>query len=67
MKTNLTAESVPVQLPLARAANEDVHGERAVVTTATAAWDPYDIWRTRILPYQRERRLRSLGDAFAIR
>lgn len=64
MKTNLTAEALPVQLPLIKAANEDVHRAATTVQQQTpAAWDPYDVWRTRILPYQRQ--LRALADSSA--
>ncbi len=66
MKTNLTAESVPALLPVIKAANEDVHGTAAIAQLKpAAAWDPYDVWRTRILPYQRQ--LRALADSAASR
>ena len=52
---NLTAESLPAQLPAMRAANDESMHDRADsrVGAPSAAWDPYEVWRTRVLPYQR--------------
>lgn len=59
MKTKLTAETSPVRLPLMTAANDDACGTPAIAQPAPAAWDPHDVWRTRILPYQRQLRARA--------
>lgn len=41
-------------MPTLVAANDKHVGEAGLraAATASAAWDPYDIWRTRVLPYQ---------------
>lgn len=65
MKTKLTAEATPVQLPLTKAANDDVCAPPAITLSEPVAWDPFDVWRTRILPYQRQRR--ALADKTAKR
>lgn len=59
MKTNLTNETLPLAVPLLRAANEDAADEVLIRQLAqpkprvAAGWDPHEVWRTRILPYQR--------------
>ena len=60
MKTYLTNDLLPALVPVLRAANEDAVRESAQPGARVAAgWDPHEVWRTRILPYQRQLRARA--------
>jgi hypothetical protein len=68
MKINFTAETQPLNDLSLKAANDSIMHAAAVVNAAVVqaavqAWDPHEVWRTRILPYQRQQRLVSRASA----
>ncbi len=54
MKTKINSfDNVARVLSLVAANDGDVIvGGSRIAARSTAAWDPYEVWRTRVLPYQ---------------
>lgn len=63
MNTNPTDDSQSLSLVALVAANETQLTEAGVprLSRAVIAWDPHEVWRTRILPYQRQQRSEASG------
>jgi hypothetical protein len=60
----LNAETQRFNAATLEAANDAIMHPVAAPKLVSAAhsWDPHEVWRTRILPYQRQQRLRSSAD-----